>query len=129
MGSINFNVDSVSMDEVLDKLDIEGKLGRSVNKALQAGADIVLQQAQANAPVRTGELKGSLKVGKRKRNRGTYSVEVGTFYPDAPHAHLVERGHGGPKPAPPHPFLEPAVESRQAEVTAAIMEELKKCLQ
>ena len=29
--------------------------------------------------------------------------------PGARHAMLVEYGHGGPHPAPPHPYLEPAV--------------------
>jgi len=34
----------------------------------------------------------------------------------APHAHLVEYGHGGPHPAPPHPFIRPAWDSIKDEI-------------
>jgi len=38
----------------------------------------------------------------------------------APHAHLVEFGHGGKHPAPPHPFLRPAFDAfRKAAVDMA----------
>lgn len=34
----------------------------------------------------------------------------------APHAILVERGHAGPHPAPPHPFFRPAWDSVREEI-------------
>lgn len=40
-----------------------------------------------------------------------FNVIVGVDRNKAPHAHLVEFGHGGPQPAPPHPFLRPAADS------------------
>jgi len=128
MGHINFNVDAASMNDVVRQLDAVGNLGQHATKALTAGAEIVLRAAKESAPVRTGELKGALKIGRRKKTRDRYAVEVGTFYPEAAHAHLVERGHGGPKPAPAHPFLEPAVESTEDAVVDAIMEELMRGL-
>lgn len=39
------------------------------------------------------------------------SVIVGVDRKKAPHAHLVEFGHGGPHPAPPHPYLRPALDA------------------
>jgi HK97 gp10 family phage protein len=39
------------------------------------------------------------------------SVIVGVDRKKAPHAHLVEMGHGGPHPAPAHPFLRPAFDA------------------
>lgn len=128
MGRINFNVDAAGINDVVRQLDAVGNLGRQAPKALNAGAEIVLRAAKENAPVRTGELKNALRIGRRKKTRDQYAVEVGTFYPDAAHTHLVERGHGGPKPAPAHPFLEPAVESTEDAVIDAIMEELMKGL-
>lgn len=128
MGKINFNVDAASMTEVVRQLDAVGNLPRHATKALTAGAEIILRAAKENAPVRTGELKDALKIGRRAKNRDRYAVEVGTFYPDAAHTHLVEHGHGGPKPAPAHPFLEPAVKSTEDEVLDAIMEELMRGL-
>lgn len=124
MGKINFNVDAAGINDVVRQLDAVGNLGRQATKALNAGAEIVLRAAKESAPVRTGELKSALRVGRRKKTRDQYAVEVGTFYPDAAHTHLVERGHGGPKPAPAHPFLEPAVERTEEAVIDAIMEEL-----
>lgn len=128
MGKIDFNVDAVSMNDVVRQLDAVGNLPSHAGKALAAGAEIVLRSAKEIAPVRSGELKAALRVGRRKKTRDRYAVEVGTFYPDAAHAHLVEHGHGGPKPAPAHPFLEPAVDSTEDEVIDAVMEELMKGL-
>jgi len=50
------------------------------------------------------------------------------------YAHLVELGHGGPHPAPPHPFLRPAfdankgrmLETLKAELAAGIAREAEK---
>jgi HK97 gp10 family phage protein len=44
----------------------------------------------------------------------------------APHAHLVEFGHGGPHPAPAHPFMRPAWDSSKREVLEGIEQGLKK---
>jgi HK97 gp10 family phage protein len=35
-------------------------------------------------------------------------------------AHLVEFGHGGPHPAPPHPFMRPALDEKKSEALAAV---------
>ena len=43
--------------------------------------------------------------------------------------HLVEKGHGGPHPAPAHPFLEPAFESTKAAATQIAGETLKTTLE
>jgi hypothetical protein len=42
----------------------------------------------------------------------------------APYAQPVEFGHGGPHPAPPHPFVRPAFDARAEEA----YEEMKKLL-
>ena len=50
-------------------------------------------------------------------------IEVGISYKrhkNAHHAHLVEGGHGGPHPAPPHPFWQPAVEAHGEEAAQAL---------
>jgi len=41
-------------------------------------------------------------------------------------AHLVEFGHAGPAPAPPHPFLRPAFDETKAAAMAAIRGELER---
>lgn len=122
------STDSMDMQAVLSELDRLGELKGATNKALRAGAAVVLAEAQNRAPVRTGKLKKALKIGRKASRGSENAVEVGAFYGDAPHAHLVEGGHGGPRPAPAHPFLQPAAEAKEQEVYNAIMEELKKSL-
>ena len=102
-------MDVVGMDDVLKQVSDVENIDKRVGTALKKGANVILEAAKRNAPVRTGELKKALKVGRRAKTIDRNAIEVGAFHGDAPHAHLVELGHGGPKPAPPHPFLEPAV--------------------
>lgn len=47
----------------------------------------------------------------------------------APHAHLVEFGHGGPHPAPAHPFLRPAWDELRDKVLENIKKGLKKTIE
>lgn len=71
---------------------------------------------------KTGKLRASIGV---KQVKGTVRLVA-----DAPHAHLVERGHGGPHPAKAHPFIEGGVHSsreRQLEAGAkALAAEARK---
>lgn len=53
------------------------------------------------------------------------SVIVGVDLKKAPHAHLVEFGHGGPHPAPAYPFLRPAVAMCRARVASMIESALR----
>lgn len=123
MGRISADV--VGLDEVLNMLDQQGMLEERVPTALKKGAKVICKVAISKAPVRTGELKRSIRVGRRKKSAGD-AIEVGVFYPDAAHAHLVEHGHGGPKPAPAYPFLEPAADETMDEVYDEILKELMR---
>lgn len=76
-----------------------------------------------------GRLKRSWKSKKFKRKtQGNPAVFVAVDRKQAPHAHLVEFGHGGPHPAPAHPFVRPTVDKFKSEyprlVTAALREKL-----
>lgn len=128
MGRIHLSVDAVDMQDILRRLDSAGQLRGASDRALRAGAEVVLRHARELAPVRTGGLKKALKVGRRGSGRNAGTVEVGAFYGDAPHAHLVEGGHGGERAAPPHPFLQPAAEMSEGEAIDVILNELKKSL-
>ena len=50
---------------------------------------------------RTGALRAGIRVSNTKAGTRLQST--------APHSFIVERGHGGPRPAPPHPFLETGI--------------------
>lgn len=66
-----------------------------------------------------GPMKGfRTQVGVRKRT-GT------PFYQDPANiGHLVEKGHGGPHPAPPHPFARPALEESKSAVLAVMAQKI-----
>jgi HK97 gp10 family phage protein len=116
---------------------------KRVRQALQRKA-----MRRANAPVlkaakglladnkRTGQLRKSLGskvkayksgvvigiIGPRRgfkitvTNAAGESVNVDPMY----YAHLVEYGHGGPHPAPAHPFMRPAIDTTRQQVVAII---------
>lgn len=109
--------------------------GETTNRALKAGAKIVFKEMRRQATIdpkkRTGNLYKSIKTGKvMKTTRHTrYTTEkyikigakeeaVGGY---APHAHLVEYGHGGPAPAPPHPFVRLAYDRKGDEAYDEMM--------
>lgn len=122
MAKVHFEVRGV--DELFRQLDgFDPSIKRAKAKALNTGADVLLKQMQANVEphIRSGRLSKALKIKKRG---GDGVIDVGVFGNDAPHTHLVEFGHGGPKPAPAYPMLEPAYNETADEISDAIMREL-----
>lgn len=114
----------------------------AVDAALNAGAKPILEemqhQAQIDPKIRTGNLYKSLKKsrvtrGRTRRGKGTKRVQIGAFEGRkaglAPHAHLVEYGHGGPAPAPPHPFIRPSFDKRKDEAVEIMKGVLRKYIQ
>ena len=120
------------MDELTSDLQrMAAKAGNEASdRALKAGARIILTemkaQAQIDPKVRKGNLLKSLKLGsivtamREQRSKiGVKRIQLGSYEKKhgqiAPHAHLVEYGHGGPHPAPPHPFILPSFDKRADE--------------
>lgn len=128
MGRISFNVDAIDVVDLLREIDKIDVPRRDVRRALEAGAEVLAAEAPRHVNERTGELKDSIRVGRRKKS-GADAVEVGVFYPDAPYAHLVERGHGGEKAAPAHPFMGAAVEAKGDAAMKAVTEALRRLLE
>lgn len=83
---------------------------------------VLVAAMRAAAPVRTGGLRKSINrrnfpARYRNRRRKRAGVVVGPDYKmGGSHAHLVEFGHGGPKPAPPHPFIDEAVNAAESRL-------------
>lgn len=107
----------------------DGAGGASVLEAiLNEAAQPVLEKAQQFAPVKTGKLKAAIKAGKVKRRKdGAYTIKIGTQgKTDAYYAPFVEFGHGGPHPAPPHPFMRPAYDATKEQAYGIIRDRLNE---
>jgi HK97 gp10 family phage protein len=88
-----------------DFSEFEKELAEFINENAEAIARQIAADAKASVNVVTGNLKKGIRAKKSKFDDGGWIV-VST----APHSWLVEYGHGGPHPAPPHPFLRPALD-------------------
>ena len=101
-------------------------------EALQGGAEIIKNRMIANAShdphPRSGALRNAIKIGDTKRRSGRVSVPVGVWSKDVPYAFPVEYGHGGPHPAPAHPFIRPAFDEGQDEAFASVKSSLNDAL-
>jgi len=120
----------------LDKLEKETnkiikELGSEKQKLLMSQARLVRDRIRAKAPQgKTGNLKGAAYAAGLNETTTRKAVAFAGVRPrKAPHAHLVEFGHGGPHPAPPHPFVRPAWDESREEVRRNITAGLKKTIE
>jgi len=95
-----------------------------VDAALAEGAEVIAREMRQLAPVKSGKLKSAIKVGKARNGRNGRQVTVGVhrrdFSGDDYYPAYVEYGHGGPRPAPPHPFIRPAFDLKKDEAWSIV---------
>ena len=104
--------------------------GPGVKRALEAGAVPIEEQMKRNASsdpkIITGELYGSIRTGNVRGGQRGKRITIGVHHQDnaARFANPLEFGHGGPAPAPAHPFARPAFDTRSGDA----YEEIKRIL-
>lgn len=117
-------------------LDTHGE-SRAVDRALQKAAEPVLKDMQDRASrdprMISHALHDSIKTGRPYNTRkGLRRIKTGVFKNklagDVFYARFVEFGHGGPAPAPPHPYVRPAFEAQADTAFRIIREELGKAI-
>lgn len=133
-------VKTEGLEQALRKLDVlKGSAQtRVVRGALTKASVPVLDAMKAKCPTLHGNLKRALGRKTTKRRGGAtvilgarrgFRKQIGSisrglnkgkpiFEDPANIAHLVEFGHGGPHPAPPHPFARPAWDETKDEAMA-----------
>ena len=105
-----------------------------VSKIISPPAEMLKNDIQARAPIskkphyKRGTRKlvppGNLKRSVVVKNYTDYPMAVSLVGIDAriaPHFYLVEYGHAGPHPAPPHPFFRPAWDANKAQIEQEII--------
>lgn len=118
------------LNKLCDKLDNHSAKGiKTVKFILQSGAVPILAEAMKNASTNpksiSGDLLNALKISNVTRKRGGgYTVAIGVMKGTSAYANPVEYGHGGPHPAPAHPFVRPAYDAKVEEAYSIIKEQL-----
>lgn len=126
------------MAKLLDSIPSKMKR-KELRKVMSKASTPILKRARALVPVRSGLLKKSLGKKVKTYKSGTVAVIIGARrqyvgivnnkkHVPANIAHLVEGGHGGPRPAKPHPFLFPAYNSLKQQTLATMKVEFTKAL-
>lgn len=107
------------------------KINKEEKKILLKQARVVRDKVKSKAPKGpTGNLKKACYATAYAANSNSQALAFAGIRPrKAPHAHLVEYGHGGPHPAPPHPFFRPAWDEVRGSVTSAVEIDLKKTVE
>ncbi len=144
--SSQFNVKGLSeLQKFLDQLTV--KLEKNIMRgALRAGAKTILTEAKANVPVKSGELRDSLKIGTKSRaGKVTASVRTKLFYARfvefGTAAHVIGGKNGGwlsfggtftkavdHPGAKPYPFMRPALDGQAQNAVVATAEYIKRRL-
>ena len=108
------------------KAETDGK-----TKLLLSQAKLVQARIKEKAPLGpTGNLKKATYAIAYPETLSSSAVAFAGIRPKkAPHAHLVEYGHGGPHPAPPHPFIRPVRDEMMPKVRENIAKELGKIIE
>ncbi len=115
------------LDKQMQEL-IKAASPQKVQPLLLEASDKVVEAAKNNVhDGPTGNLKRAIKTKQMptRRNDRPAPVIAAVDYNIAPHMHLVEFGHGGPHPAPAHPFFRPAWDSTKKEAKQIIIDGLK----
>jgi len=105
-----------------------------LDEAALAGATIAFEDAKRRAPVKTGNLKASLKLNKPRANKDRQkkrsSASVGFNYKKAYYLPFVELGHKtkSGEHVPAKPFLRPAIDKNKKTIAEAVNKAISDAL-
>ena len=110
--------------------------GAQAQAMLEDAARPVLEQMRQNASSdprpKTGRLRGAINTGTASTAGGRLSITIGIhrkdWSGDPYYPAYVEFGHGGPRPAPPHPFIRPAIDAAGEEALNRLVRNLQNLI-
>lgn len=115
---------SAAAEQLEDKITSD-----AFTKSIKGAMAPINEEAKARIHSITGHLAAAVETHVKVSADAPTEIEVGVSYKrhkNAHHAHLVEGGHGGPHPAPPHPFWEPAVKAHGEDAVDALEYEVSE---
>lgn len=117
-----------ALEEKLGKADSGAVISDALQRAAEPLRDQMIANIDSGGHVRTGKLRRAIRIGTVTRGKNGYQIKVGVVDASAPHARLVEFGHGGPKPAPEHPYMRPAYEATKDQALEIMTQALREAL-
>ena len=135
LDTLGFDGLASDIADLASRMDADGAGAPAVRRILEAAAQPIHRQMKANASkdpqIITGVLNHSIRIGPvKKRRRSGKSITIGVHRKEegAYYATPVEYGHGGPAPAPAHPFIRPAYDTRADEAYEIIRDGLRDAI-
>ena len=122
------------ISKMASAMDTDGAGTPVAKRILEEAAKPIHDQMKTNASrdpqIITGALHRSIRIGPVRKFRNTARrISIGVHRKEkAYYATPVEYGHGGPAPAPAHPFIRPAYDTRQDEAYEIIREGLRDAI-
>ena len=125
------------IEKMAHRLNTDEEGAPTAKRILQAAAQPIHQQMKANATkdpkIITGVLSRSIRIGPvKKRRQSGKSITIGVHRKDWDDPEYVpayvEYGHGGPAPAPAHPYIRPAYDTRVDEAYEIIRDGLRDAI-
>ena len=122
------------ISKMASAMDTDGAGAPVAKRILEEAAKPIHDQMKTNASrdpqIITGALHRSIRIGPVRKFRNTARrITIGVHRKEkAYYATPVEYGHGGPAPAPAHPFIRPAYDTRQDEAYEIIREGLRDAI-
>lgn len=123
--------------QLASAMDAESSGAPTARRILEQAAQPIHEQMKSNASsdpkIESGKLHDAINVGdvKRRRNGGqriTIGVHRKDWDDEDYYPAYVEYGHGGPGPAPAHPYIRPAYDTRQDEAYEIIRDGLRNAI-
>lgn len=123
--------------QLASAMDAESSGAPTARRILEQAAQPIHEQMKSNASsdpkIDSGKLHDAINVGdvKRRRNGGqriTIGVHRKDWDDEDYYPAYVEYGHGGPGPAPAHPYIRPAYDARQDEAYEIIRDGLRNAI-
>ena len=123
--------------QLASAMDAESSGAPTARRILEQAAQPIHEQMKSNASsdpkIESGKLHDAINVGdvKRRRNGGqriTIGVHRKDWDDEDYYPAYVEYGHGGPGPAPAHPYIRPAYDARQDEAYEIIRDGLRNAI-
>ena len=126
----DFEIDFSCIDKLQKKVSEMGKKSNKLtNKALNAGADVILDEMVKRCPVRTGKAKKNLKKSKVKSKKGEKYINIGINKEDNSEAFYLKFYEWGTSRGQiARPFMRPTFENKKAEALKETVKVMKEGL-